>query len=1348
MKLFIPKDMLDSPKPPRLFLCTTGKKIIQELPSYDETLDGKWGSYSQAQFSIDRQYVDVLTGEAKIHPTFDKAEGLRKIYMENIGYFVIQDPDTTYGEKDSKTLSCFSSEYETANKYLENFRINTGGIDSKEVIYLETIYGYNYTIDSDNLYKLASGVFDSYESYYIKDYTDNDSYVYEQVQIDDASEYATYDGTTVSKTLYVKSYPNVRFYWPTKPELSFLNIIFEKIPGWKIGHVDVALWRKERKFDEDRIAVYDLLMNEVQDTFKCVVEWDTITNTVNFYEEVEDGITENNTVQTRWETDVFISRENLANEININYSTDDIKTKLKVSGADDLDIREVNLGQNYIMNLSYYHNLDWMEQDLFERYDAYLKAVEKYSPQYTQSMQNWVGANNKYKDLMNAVPAEGNVVLVGDEFKKLYCVYGPIDTAYLPQIVTDSDLNTLIVENLYSLKDNTVTIDKNTLRDQETFAVQGYRFVYMKTNNNFKCLEHMATYNERILVGTADNPKEGKLSLYHVNDDTNGMVTDNILLRLRNSNSDIATIRIYNKGTKTAPVYNIQSVVIKASSGIEEAAKEYGIGRWVKGELTAKEMGLEGYTVQYIGVLGAYFVLAKDETQEATLEEYGVNLLKEKHQTYTTIFQAQTEAMFSQEKYQCVVQNEEPDGDYDAGTRWLDTNSSPVVLKEYDGDDWKEISAKVSEVDQANYENYQRYIDNYEKMVAVQNVLLKKERLATYMGNGYSVENRNIDINLYTNGSDGVLRYNGQTLEGDMHRAAEAHFGTNTVTRSFMDQTLPVYYFTTSFDPATYIKNTELYSGQKQYYVKRYYYPYFITNENEFNKQTLYVVTSKNPNIYEKATEYDASKRYYVKLANPFYALVDISDKETFDKYDGTTDETTLYIMTGGNLFAVYIKGTTPYVSYATSQGVYQTTMDWITKQTDFEKFFNEEQWIRLSPFIREDEFSDSNFLLTGYESEEERLEICQELFKSANKELNTLCQPSLEFSMDMVNILALPEFKSLINQFQLGNFVRVHIRDDYIKRARMLEVHLNFSDLSDFNCNFGNLVTTKSEIDKHAELLSQAVTAGKQVATSAGDWQRAVDKSNKLEQDIVNGLQNASLEVGRASGQSIVWDEHGIWGRKLIDGTTDQYHPEQFRIINNKLVFSNDGFKTSKAVFGSYTVNGETRWGPLAEYVTADTIEGKFITGGSIEIGAGDNKFVVNEDGSVEIKVGGQDKYASTDALKEIDNAYRFHTVLSYDKSTVFSDREQKCTITCKVYEYGVDITSQVINIGGSFSWIRVSSNSAEDDDWNDTHIQTGEKANEVTLGVDDIDGNSQFSCTVDFDEEQIKPNKTQISS
>ena len=125
MKLYIPKDMFDNYHPPRLFLCTTGKKRIGELHNYETSLHGKWRQYSELSFSIDRTYVDVLTGETKVNPLFDKAEGLRMVLIEGMGYCIIQDPDSTLSDKDMKSLSCFSSEYACAQKYLEQFYINT-----------------------------------------------------------------------------------------------------------------------------------------------------------------------------------------------------------------------------------------------------------------------------------------------------------------------------------------------------------------------------------------------------------------------------------------------------------------------------------------------------------------------------------------------------------------------------------------------------------------------------------------------------------------------------------------------------------------------------------------------------------------------------------------------------------------------------------------------------------------------------------------------------------------------------------------------------------------------------------------------------------------------------------------------------------------------------------------------------------------------------------------------------------------------------------------------------------------------------------------------------------------------
>ena len=1296
MKLYIPKDRLLNPIPPRVFLCDTGKKIIGELPATSRQLNAKWGStYSEFSFETQRTYVDLIDGNTKVHPLYDKVEAPRNILVENFAYFSLQDIDDTSSDNDIKSVSAFSLEYAVSNKYLTNWHINTGEIDSKEVLYNESVYGVDYNTDTDSFYKLASGEFDPYESYYQQVYTDTDSYTYEQIQIDNEEEYAelvaknSVADSQPHEKLYMKKFANVQFYNnnPSKQGLSLLHLIFENIPDWEIGNVDQSLWRKERKFSEDRISVFDFVNTNLCETFGCVAIWDSLSGKVHFYEELEDDSDIDNEAATQFKTDVFISKDNLASEVKVSYSSDDIKTKLVVTGSDDLDIREVNLGRNEIMDLSFYHNLDWMEQDLFDAYDDYLDTLQEaetgldkyglpseiYPMAYSDAMKGWVSANNRWSDLMNEVPAEGNVVLVGDEFKKLYCIFSPINTAYC-KITIGSGTQYVEVSDLYL--DEAYTKSIPTPTETDMYVVQGTLLIYSKTDGKFKVDVEWDAKKFALIK---------KLNQYHVDEDTNANKQDNILLKLKNSSSDVVTIRIYDKrceadiyderlqyytkdkndkysetnitfkdatdfntrktefakdGTTIwANDYYVHSVVVKASSGVSEAPDEYPIIDWIKSTLTAEIMDLEGYKVTYIGTMGAYFVLAKDETIPDNLQDYGVRLLEEKHKTYTTIFQTQTEAMLSQEKAQCIVQDEEPEGDYKEGTRWLDTNSNPVVLKEYNGKSWKVLNATVSSDDKYDYENYQRYIDNYEKLVSVQKVLSEKEREAAYYLNGYGVPDRTINLSLYKMDSDGVMRYNGQTLEGDMHRAAEAHFGKDyQLTRVELNQRLPLYTFTCSFD--------------------------------------------------------------------------------------------------GDHIFAVYLQGTTPCVSYVNSQGVYQMIMEYIRDNTEMNKFFTVDQWIRLSPFIKEDEFNDSNFLLTGYESEEERIKICQELMDEADKELKTLCKPSLEFSMTMANILALPEFGPLFDQFQLGNFIKVGIRDGYVKMSRLLEVNMGFDELNDFSCTFGNLVTTKSEVDKHADLLKTAVTAGKQVAKSSGSWQKSVDKTNKLEQDIANGLQDITLSVGSASGQAISWDSTGMHFRKYRDGSTTEFEPEEMAIINNALVATNDSWRTSKSAFGKYTINGEERWGAIAEYVTSDVIEGKRISGGAIEIGSGDTKFIVNEDGSVEIRSGGTNY---VNAMKEIDDAYRYQVVLTYDNTTIFSDINDVCTITCSVYDYNENITQKCIDNGAKFSWIRTSYSGQGDATWNNEHAN--KTINTLTITTEDIVRNATFSCNVEIDDAILEP-------
>lgn len=1144
--MYLPSNLFKDYTPMPVYLCQPDKTIIGELQTFDFDGTLKFNTYSEIQFSVARTYNDVITGKTFENPYYDLIDSIRIIYVRGIGHFIIQDIDENLSDIDVKTVSCFSMEYATATKFLNNFHINTGEYDSLEYIYHIKTHGNDYSVDV--AYKDATE-FDAYERYYVKEYTDTKAYVYKEVKIVDEAAFHEYD-----QPLFVKAFPNVRFYNPSIPELSFLHIVFNYIPEWKIGHVDPDLIFQERTFSEDRVAIYDFLTGAAAETFGYVIEWDSIAGVVNFYATEEDGVTEDNYIQTRWDTDVFISKKNLASQLNVKYSTDDIRTKLKVSGGDDLDIRDVNLGQNHIMNLSFYNDPAWLGLDLYEKYNKYLEQMGSYTEQYTKLISTWAAANNEYNELMHAVPIANNVLYVGDKFEQLYCIYRPVYA---------DDATDLQVEDA---------------------------------------------------IEAAVTSLQNKLDLYDVKEDTDANKSDNVLLTLEDKDSNSSTIRVYYN--KIGGSYAVKRTITNASTGII-SSQEYSLSSWVNEELTASMMGLSDWTIKSIGILGAYLCLVKDETKKENIEDYGIKLLQEKQSVYTKIFITQTEGYFSKEGSQCLASDNEPTGEISVGTKWLDTDSSPLVVYVYSDGQWVKDDSVEST---SNYENYARFIENYNKLQAVQEVLVQKELEASYLLNGAAIKTR---------------------------------------------------YFT----------------AEK------------VTSDN--------LITVVN--------EYFSGEKITIVGYEKDYGLI------KFTIGSDAANEYAVYVGTDGY----------PYIAYYRSQGVSLAKMNSINSVSSMENYFTEGELARLSPFLREDEYSNSNIILTGYESEEEEIKIKQTLLEEAIKELKKICQPKLSFDIDMANIMAIPEFAPLQKQFQLGNFVKVEIRPGYVKRARLLEVHLNFEDLSDFSCTFGDLVTTKDEVDKTADLLQQAVQAGKTVAASSSSWQKAVEKSTALDNAIKDGLKDAALSVGSISGQNITWDEKGILGRKQIDGTENLYEDEQFLLSNNKLLFTSDGWNTSKGVFGKFTIEKDGRfvdmWGILTDAMVGGYIQGSEIKGGTLEIGGDGGTFKVNNDGSVEIlDASGTSAYATINDFEQVSG---WRTEIVSSGSTVFTDRSQSAVLTCRVYCKGEDKTDTVDAY--NFNWRRTSVDTVSDAAWNSAH--KGYKS--INITHEDVKGNASFHCEVNIE-------------
>ena len=1348
----LPQNLFDGSINAQVILCQADKTRIGEIITNGLGGNFKFNTYSEISFSIDRFYNDLFDGITKVNPYYDLVDSIRVIEIRGVGHFVIQDIDEEVADNESKSITCYSLEYSTGQKYLENFYVNTGEEGSIETMYHSQQYGVGYSID--DYYTLADknpDSFDAYERYYIKDYENGNgvSYNYVERQVLNKEDYKKkYD----EFELYIKKYPNVRFYWPTKPELSLLHHVFDRIPEWKIGHVDKELWYQERTFSEDRTAVYDFLYNKAAETLKFVMVWESISGTCSFYKTEEDGIITNNyvrtatynpnfvyysddkgtraelqptteedvrdgvfyinvgqSIETQWDTDVFISRENLASQIDVKYSTDDIKTKLKITGADSLDVRDVNLGQNYIMNLSFYNTPLWMGADLSEKYTQYTKLLDEKIVEYKKMMSEWSATYNEYNDLMNYVPVEPRVLLVGDLFEKLYCTYTIVKAIeYVEDGVYYNNIGQKIDDNI---------VKSNLNEDGKTFK---------------DSVNYYINKAEDILPALKE-----KLGLYRVGVDDNGTISkidkaDDVLLTLENNNGDSITSRVrctkaptIDKSNDDKVTYYTNSDYIvcftktTASSGLS-VTFEYTLTQWINGELIAngellKELKLFhtipetgddvfDFTVKSIGTLGAYLCLARDETKKENVEDYGIRLLQEKQDVYTKIFITQTEGYMSQEGSRCVAQANEPEG-ASVGDKWLKTNSKNASVYIYVGKDGKFFDGRWNEYstgnNSADFENYTRFIDNYEKLQVVQEVLKDKQYEASLLLDGISYPE------FYITGNN--------VNQTNLLRAAITHL---------------------------IVLNNP--------YVRSVAQP---SSEYELDGMIWFQTIDGEETIYHwNGSKWEPYKDAEISEMTAMDAVLQSTDEKT-----GFTYITFIPTTHSDMEYAVYLSNGIPNVCYSRAQGLTLAKMNVIKEQTDMNTYFNEQELVRLSPFIREDEYSDNNFLLTGYESEEEQMKIKQELLDAGIEELNKISRPKLSFDMTMANILAIPEFAPLKKQFKLGNFVRVFIRPGYPEKARLLEVNINFEDDSDFSCTFGNLISTKSEVDKHADLLQQAVTAGKSVAANKSSWQKGADKATKLDNAINDGLRDAALSIGAADGQAIIWDKYGIRGRKLIDGTTDQYHDEQFALINNKLAFTTDNWKTSRAVVGEFDVEIKGRkqnmYGLLADAIVGGYIQGTEIVGGRLEIGGneeGDKKFIVKEDGSVEIGTvvktdsGNTIKsaYASADALAQIDQLYKYRVILTYDGPAVFAsaDNTNKTTITATVYDRDSsgsedDITSTID--ASKFTWIRSSPNAQADKEWAEEMINgvyTHKGVKQIIITHADVIENSHFSCKVEI--------------
>lgn len=290
-------------------------------------------------------------------------------------------------------------------------------------------------------------------------------------------------------------------YDAIEPEKTLLGMISNAC-RWTINHVDASLMATGmgRTFDGlDNIQIYNLLMTNMSNAYKCYFIFDTENKTISAYSRDANDI----------KTNVAFTFDNLLKNVEINQNQDDIITQMYVSGTDGVGINNVNpIGDSCLYDFTYYMNNDYgMSNGLISALTAWNTKVENARDNYSElvlqrqtlsaeilTKQSELSVlQSEYKGVQEArSTVVSSTMSDEDKQERLDTLYSQEQTVNINIAAKQSEINTLqttynnVKTSLQTISDSLAfnNTDNFTASEQEelkNFIISGASY----TNENF-----------------------------------------------------------------------------------------------------------------------------------------------------------------------------------------------------------------------------------------------------------------------------------------------------------------------------------------------------------------------------------------------------------------------------------------------------------------------------------------------------------------------------------------------------------------------------------------------------------------------------------------------------------------------------------------------------------------------------------------------------------------------------------------------------------------------------------------------------------------------------------------------
>lgn len=279
----------------------------------------------------------------------------------------------------------------------------------------------------------------------------------------------------------------------------------------------------------------------------------------------------------------------------------------------------------------------------------------------------------------------------------------------------------------------------------------------------------------------------------------------------------------------------------------------------------------------------------------------------------------------------------------------------------------------------------------------------------------------------------------------------------------------------------------------------------------------------------------------------------------------------------------------------------------------NLEKYLGTDLWKLLHCYIREDDYRNENYKSDGLETNSELIKRCQQLYDVACENLYKAGTLQYQLTTSINNLLILPEFKPVIKNFKIGNFLNVEI-DNKVYFLRLLSYEINYDSLNDLSVEF----STVEKIYRGYSDVKSVLQKASSMATSFSSISSQVEESSKTS-DVINDWTKNGItgdqEIKDSTDKNLVIDKNGILARSKNENSND-YDPHQLKILHSGLYTTSDNWKTTDAGIGKFTykdINGNT----IEDYgIIAKTVVGNLIIGKNLQIFSEDKSVIIDSSG------------------------------------------------------------------------------------------------------------------------------------